>query len=455
MLVIVSDLHLTDDTSGETIKEGAFRIFRERLRDMAIGASWRADKKYRPIKRLDLLLLGDILDVIRSSRWLDDDTRPWSDRNSAAFKSKVAAITDAILQHNAESLACLKALGDPKVFSIPREAEDGPSRTAGRTLNADGQVPIETHVHYLIGNHDWFFGLLGREYDDIRKKIVESIGLSNSPAEPFPYDVNGSEETRKVCAEHRVFARHGDFFDPFNYEGDRTASSLGDAIVVELLNRFPAEVTRLLKDDLPKECLEGLKEIDNVRPLPIIPVWIDGLLQRTCPDPQQARQVKAVWDRLADAFLELQFVRDRDKWYNWGDRVDQLELALKFSKGASLHGLSRLLTRWSESSGKSEQPFCKNALQERAFKNRAARYIVYGHTHYHEIVPLDSCYTANGLFNQMYLNAGTWRRVHELAKCNPKEEEFMGYDVMSYLAFFKGDECGGRTFESWSGALGG
>jgi hypothetical protein len=51
MLVIASDLHLTDGTSsGETIRSSAFRIFRERLRDLAYDASWRADGKYKPIE---------------------------------------------------------------------------------------------------------------------------------------------------------------------------------------------------------------------------------------------------------------------------------------------------------------------------------------------------------------------------------------------------------------------
>jgi hypothetical protein len=60
MLVIISDLHLTDGTSGETIKTGAFRTFRERIRDLAYDASWRSDEKYAPIECVDLVLLGDV-----------------------------------------------------------------------------------------------------------------------------------------------------------------------------------------------------------------------------------------------------------------------------------------------------------------------------------------------------------------------------------------------------------
>jgi len=79
MLVIISDLHLTDGTSGETIRPGAFRTFRESLRALAYDASWRDEKKYSPIDGIDLVLLGDILDVIRSTRWCaaGAGVRPW------------------------------------------------------------------------------------------------------------------------------------------------------------------------------------------------------------------------------------------------------------------------------------------------------------------------------------------------------------------------------------------
>ena len=36
---------------------------------------------------------------------------------------------------------------------------------------------------------------------------------------------------------------------------------------------------------------------------------------------------------------------------------------------------------------------------------------------------------------------------------HPAEQVFVGYNVMTYPAFFKADERLGRPFESWSGAL--
>src|SRR6266404_3881645 len=67
MLVIISDLHLTDGTSGETIRASAFGAFRERLRDLAYDASWRRDGRYRPVEEVDIILLGDIYEALTFS----------------------------------------------------------------------------------------------------------------------------------------------------------------------------------------------------------------------------------------------------------------------------------------------------------------------------------------------------------------------------------------------------
>jgi UDP-2,3-diacylglucosamine pyrophosphatase LpxH len=97
--------------------------------------------------------------------------------------------------------------------------------------------------------------------------------------------------------------------------------------------------------------------------------------------------------------------------------------------------------------------FCQNALKEEAFIKRKAQYIVYGHTHHHEIVPLDLIPSTPRPTNQMYLNSGTWHTYYDLAVYKPEEQKFIPYQVLTYLAFFKDDEYGGRRFETWSGAF--
>ena len=450
MLVIISDLHLTDGTSGETIRTGAFRTFRERIRDLAYDASWRSEEKYAPIECVDLVLLGDIIDVIRSTRWCEEtpSLRPWGDHTSPAFADTVARITEDVIANNRASLDVLKSLHDPKIMNVPLVTADDKLVRISRNLNTRERTPVPVRIHYLVGNHDWFFHLKGQAYDAIRKKIVEAIGLSNDPNIVFPHDPDESALIQHVYREHRVFARHGDIFDPCNFEHDRDASSLGDAIVIELLDRFATEVKKRLGGKIPEACEAGLREIDNVRPLSMIAVWVDGLVQKTCTE-ELATQVKQIWNDLVHEFLKVDFVKDRP----FGSSA-LIKLGFEISSDLSLSGLSDVVTWFGAKMGGRTETLYPYAMHERAFQEGWARFIVYGHTHHYEIVPLRSEQRSGETVDTLYINSGTWRPVHELARFHPAQRQFVRYHVMTYLSFFKDEERKGRGFEIWSGALG-
>ena len=445
MLIIISDLHLTDGTSGETIKSGAFRIFRESLRELAYSASWRDENKYLPVERIDLVLLGDILDVIRSTTWCGApaEVRPWGDQSDPRFSATVAQITEDVIKNNQESLRMLRSLHDSEILSLPPAGDEG-----SVMLKAPQRVPVPVRIHYLVGNHDWFFHLKGPAFDAIRKLIVEALGLENSPDVPFPHEPFESQAIEEIYRAHRVFARHGDIFDPTNYEHSRDASSLGDAIVIELLDRFGVVVRERLGSRLPEACATGLKEIDNVRPLSIIPIWVDGLLGNTCT-PVVAKEIKSIWNELVHEFLRLDFVKKRP----FGSSL-LIKLGFEISSELPMSGLSDV-TAWfsSKFGGGRSESFYPYAMHEKSFTDGWAKFVVYGHTHHYEIVPLQSLAQGNTLTNQIYINSGTWRPAHELARFHPGQKHFVGYHVMSYLAFFKDDERKGRAFESWTGAL--
>jgi UDP-2,3-diacylglucosamine pyrophosphatase LpxH len=456
MLVLISDLHLTDGTSGETINAGAFGVFRERLRDMAYDASWRADGSYKPVKECHILLLGDILDLIRSTKWPSEKSdpgyvRPWHDPQSKVFENKISEIADGVLKHNAKSLAILKSLTKKGAVAIPPATPGGKPKKVSRDPGASDRVPVDVQLHYLVGNHDWFLHLPGPKYDEIRKRVIKAIGLKNGPG-PFPHDPAEYPQIESVYKQHQFYARHGDIHDPMNYEGDRNASSLGDAIVTDIVDRFAVEVKKQYGKDLPKAVIEGLKEIDNVRPLMLIPAWVDGLLKRTCPDESQQKAVKGVWDSLVDDFLSLDFVRARSSLINPFNAVFQLRFGLRLSQGLAFRALGSFVT-WMNSRSKGGETYSAYALKEPAFLNRTARRIVYGHTHYYEIRPLDVWSNGKESEDQVYINSGTWRAVHDQTMANPRDHLFVSYKVMTYLAFFKDDERGGQTFEAWNGAL--
>jgi len=466
MLVIISDLHLTDGTSGTTIGEGAFRVFRQRLRDMAYDASWRqtakGKAKYKPITEMDILLLGDILDVIRSTKWgTAAPERPWdygkSAKKTAAVTKKIGEITDAILKKNKDSLAVLKSLGEKGQVTLPPATAAGiPDPATDWDPAAPSRSAVAVRLHYMVGNHDWVYHLPGTGFNKMRLKIKKAMGLANDHNEPFPHDPSESKTMESLQQDHSVLARHGDIYDSYNFETHRDASSLGDAIVIELLNRFPVAVKKALNNrlkGLPPDVADGLLEIDNVRPLLLVPVWIDGLLERFCSDPKHKYGVKKIWNELVDSFLSLDVVEKRDSWLNPADDVDKLQAALRISKGLSLRTASNVLG-WVNKKSNDSDSFFEHALTEENYKNRTAKFIVYGHTHHHQVVPLDvSHHPRRGDIDQVYINSGTWRRVYQLAQSNPKEQEFIGHNVMTYLSFYKDGERGGRKFEAWTGAL--
>ena len=451
MLVIVSDLHLTDGTSGQTIKENAFRIFADRVRDLAFDASWRKGGRYRPVERVDIILLGDILDAIRSSAWLDsgDGTRPWSDPADAAFIGKVKDITDAILRHNEPSLTHLRNLTRPGGLVLPP-----PGGQKGSPGFSEPGLPVEVGIHYMVGNHDWFYHLPGVDYDLLRRKVAGAIGLENEPNRGFPHGPEESVRLAGILSAHGVLARHGDIFDAYNFSATRAESSLGDVVVVELLNRFHLEIRDRMGSRLPRSFIDGLREMDNVRPLVAVPVWIDVLVRDHGVSRPLARKVKEAWDGLVDEFMKLDFIREKDSLLNPFDSVDVLESALRFTRDIPLGAASALGAWWTARPVGMDGSYHAHAAREKAVEDLEARYVVYGHTHHHEIVPLDAPMRDGRRFDQVYFNAGTWRRVHRLARASRSGRAFVGYDVMTYLAFFKGDERKGRPFACWSGALG-
>jgi hypothetical protein len=359
------------------------------------------------------------------------------------------------VQHNAPSLAVLRSLNDGKTITIPEATGDGRPAHVAWEPESPGRHPVAVRIHYLVGNHDWFFHLPGPDYDAIRRTVVEAIGAVTPATTPFPHDPDESAAIRRIYESHHVFARHGDIFDAYNFEGDRNRSSLGDAVVVELVDRFGFDVQAQLGGMLPPATLAGLREIDNLRPTAIIPAWIDALLTQTCPDALLRRRVKDLWNDLADRFRRLDFVRQHHAGLHLFDRADQLGIGLRISVGVLRGSLTRFYAWLLEKFGGAEGSYASYAAREPAFTSRAARSIVYGHTHRYELVPLASTAQASGRsLDQVYINSGTWRPYHELARARPADQQFVGYQVMTYLAFFKDGERGGRHFESWSGVLG-
>jgi len=454
MLVIISDLHLTDGTTAETISSDAFSRFRGRLQELAYFASFRGEPgPYKPIETIDLVLLGDVLDLIRSTQWSDEMTgddnyaRPWNNlkdqEQRARLLRKVEQITDDILVRNKESFKQLRRLSSDKPITLP------PSTAYGFPARNQKRLPVETRIHYMVGNHDWFWHIPGADFETIRRKIVTTMGLANPPG-PFPHDPLESQAISRAFRDHRVFARHGDIYDSFNYDPrGRDYASLGDAIVIDLINGFPFKVRRQMSGDLPAEFLNDLDQIGNVRPRLLSPIWIQSLLDRYEIDKPTAVEVRRIWDEATDELLESDFVREQDS-LNPFDAVDIMEMTLKFTRLLSFDTITSLVTWITNKLWGGDISFSKYALQENPFKNRTANYFVYGHTHQYEATPLAISEKEGQPYQQWCFKSGTWHPLYDVTKDG---KNFIDHKVFTYLTFYKDDERKGRQFETWSGNL--
>jgi UDP-2,3-diacylglucosamine pyrophosphatase LpxH len=415
MLVFLSDIHLTHGASGVTINSGAFNKFALYLEDMVDTAEAR---------ELEIVFLGDIFDVIRSDYWLRSNIRPWSGANKKdgegkGLKNYTKEIVKRICNNttNKESMEHLKGLKEK--------------------MKARG-VPVT--FTYIVGNHDW---LINR-YSEIRTKIGKFLGVDNfNQYKSTPFSTEG------FWGAYKVFARHGDVYDPFNFNGNRDSSSLGDAIVLDLINKFPMAVENEIGVASEPKLISQLKEIDNVRPLIDIPLWIQGVCRRA-RSVETGEKVKDVWNDLVDDFLKIDFVKKHDKPWRI-DIVDALQLGLRISKYLSFKDVANLPLRKFQ---KTEGDYKDKAFYEEYLRRNEAEFVIFGHTHRYKIQPLDQVPLARGILQKTYFNTGTWRKVHVRTAYDVENQEFFGWHVMTFIVFYLDNERGDRTFEIWNGALG-
>ena len=454
MLVIISDLHLGDGTCGKAISHTAFRLFTSRLQELAYTASWRDDGKYRPIKELTFLWLGDILDPLHSTSWLDtnlgdpDYVRPWTDSSSPLYIKKVRDITRAILRNNRRAVDAIHNITQERSILIPPAIANGqPDPTSTE------KVKVDVRLYYMVGNHDWVYHLKGQEYNDIRQEIIDAFGLSNKNT-CFPHEIEEVPELKALLDEYKVYARHGDVFDNFNYDKNkgRKFSSFGDIFSVEIINRYPVEVRKQLGNELPIEMLNNLGELTNVRPALGAGLWVGSQTAIHGLSKGTHNKLKRIWDQIGEEFLALDAVRQNNKRFKF-DYYDTLYWGFKLSKMTSLDAMDNLTAWLHRRSWTGELTMAENALKEKAFLDKSANYVVYGHAHRHEIIPLDLI-SKNGSKHgsQIYINSGTWHTYYDLALHKPKSKRFIPYQVLTYLVFYKDDQREGRRFETWSGA---
>lgn len=464
MLVFLSDLHFVDGTAGEhNLPLEAFALLFEELAD-------KAKKPQAKIQEIKIVLLGDIIDLLRSEYWLTvpPAERPWGRRG-------LADLPEPQPDSPTEGHCLAILLGDPnwnlltpgplapatlaqasKPANLPRDTilwKNWETFYHLRNLRSQYDLKQPVEIIYIPGNHDRLVNL----YPRVREAVSRILGVTVSDGW-FPYQFQDPL--------YGVFARHGHQFDLWNYGGgtDLTRRGqlqlpIGDVFTTEFAVKIPWLFRQRYGQTYPGMAA-NLRDIDNVRPLSAVLEWI---YYRLKVSGGAKKALDEVFDQVIKDLLEIEFVQQ------WRSPVTRWDEVLRILSSNWLRWLPKSMLEVIQSedllglflgatdlvSRPEEDPLARAAYYEHIWSaDPRYNFILYGHTHTPLQLPLD---VVGGTREVTYLNTGTWRPRISRTVTWDKAHDFIEYKHMTYVMFYGPDEDrrnkkpGTVSFETWTG----
>jgi UDP-2,3-diacylglucosamine pyrophosphatase LpxH len=396
--------------------------------------------------------------MIRSEEWneLPEAVMPWTKPNEDIFFATIEKIVTNILHFNQSSFRILKGIGNNEDIKIPMAMtpagiKEKMIQKIGSVASAE-KVPVKVNIHYMIGNHDWFFYIDDPRLNNVRNQVIDALGLANEKDKPFPYYRGDCAVIKEMQDAHRVFAEHGDQFDKTNFQAPhRNASSVGDVVVIKLLNAIPSRIEKYIKHKMgdsidaakQERFFKQLKEIDNLRPYTLAPAWITQLIHETEMDEKIVNEAinyalqASLKEFIRNTIVSKDIILKLKMW-----------IARMILSNARISKLSSIIDYTSFGKDRIES-YKKYAIG--LAKDQEKDFFIMGHTHYAEVVPISNYVDKEGIKrSKIYINTGTWRSLHLRAI---DDKSFVSYTTMTIAGFFKSDERKGRPFEFWTGSL--
>ena len=430
MIVFISDLHIGDHTVATfNLPKRAFTgVFEDLDRHLCNSRE----------KQLELVLLGDIFELTQTSHWMrvPENEAPWGEEPT---ESHVVALLKAIFKGN-ENEEILKLFqGD-------------------LTRHFRCAKLQEAKLSYVPGNHDRLCNM----YCSTRRMVRCALGLCDSEAQ---FDWHFFDE------RHRVFARHGHQYDPWNYGGGSALTAeahreapIGDVITAMLAARLPGEVRKALENEMPQEDLNrvcyNFSAMFDIRPMAAMIPWVFYQVQSLQKPACQELVEEAIQQTVRD-FQAIPFVREWTMGNSWRgtalsallyilDKYDVLKLGR--SRGAVEWLLQFLGSSGADPYGRAAQKELTRLQQCQG--TSSTQYVVYGHTHAPKQVPLSSDTNRDPPRDNLYLNTGTWRpRYEETAD----RQGFVGMKGLTYTIIYapEADHApeNPHLVEAWTGML--
>ncbi|HEU0054271.1 MAG TPA: hypothetical protein VFQ39_13885, partial [Longimicrobium sp.] len=328
MLAVVSDLHLTDCTTATNPHASAFELL---TGELTINA------KSKRASEIQVLLLGDIVDLVRTSYWhekaIPADRRPWGGKLEPA----TAMNPDPDVERQ-----FLEVLERVLAQASTRALLDGLKELRDR----DGRPP---KIAYVVGNHDRVL----HNFPSLRERIARELAPLEVEFSTFfhseVYSVaarhghewevtcHGWEFLRKVLDRKSRAGR----FDPEAYR----VMAIGEAITAELMSGFVHHLQTTLTAPADAPFLRMAGEVNNLRPQTDVIRWITWRLAKA----ESGRYLQAATEAFRTALEATLGCTLAKRWDELkrdfvvsGDITDHLSKALGLLKGKN--GLKRLET---------------------------------------------------------------------------------------------------------------
>jgi UDP-2,3-diacylglucosamine pyrophosphatase LpxH len=464
MLVVISDLHFTEEESSHpeplkglytprNLPADTFQLLMAEV-DQTVR---RKNASGRRIERVDLVLAGDVFDLHRTELWFEPpgpDLRPYvrtgDVKPGSPLETKLLHILDQITKakHVGDSLAAFRSFA----------AGAYEDRSRGVVSSSD----VTYALHYFPGNHD----RLVQATPALRAKIRNLLGLSGGDT-PFPRQL--------PFRDPDVLVRHGHEYDRYNFGADhrRTAPipevlpdwqydapTLGDFITLGIASRVPFLFRaihgeqNIASDPLLRTIYSRILEIDDLRPQSALPRFLLNVPGAT---PKEAwRVLLPVAQRLLDEIRENPFFADHlvavDARWRWLIRALLKSRAWTVANAETSPVWALLTGKLAGIAGGDDRP-AAFAEREEAIRSGLVRCVVAGHTHAPDVAPVGA-----GTGGERYfVDAGTWRNR---IPATPSETAYGRIKALTYVFVYGRYEFEGAgdrdddprwSFNFWNG----
>jgi len=401
MLIVLSDLHFSETKSSQigphrfikNLPPETYLAYLNEVNQFALANN---------IQNVDLVLAGDILEISRSSIWLEHEDRPYIDNDAVLPDTEVEETILKILRAIAE---------DEEV-----------SGTLDLFINIQDYFDMPVKLHLILGNHDRLANATPR----IREEVRGMFGLKGGEALFNHHLILEDQLGKPFC-----LIRHGHEYDRTNFaldvmeresiptfipESVYGQSVLGDITTIEFgaslpwlfVQRYGEE--KILNDPTLLALYQRLMEFDDVRPAT---AWLSFLFSTPGVDK------KKTWELMKPCFTDI--VMKLSKHDQFLSTLKQTAAISKFvrwlimavvrsgiiKEGVPYWMVKLMMSRASKTIKLKTQAEWAKREELILDEDSGCKCVISGHSHFAEV----SLLSAKNGDERYYINTGTWRNV--------------------------------------------